>query len=90
MSKVKTVVTLIDELTDTLKEKDKELEELQSRIDELEKFIKEDIIINLCEIENKRIGYGQTEVDEIWLHNLWGFKNLIIYKCEEILKGDDK
>ena len=48
--------------------------EKQEKLEKLEKFIKNDLISNLCEIENKRIGYGQTEVDKIWLHNLWGFK----------------
>ena len=72
-----------------LEEKDKEIERLNNIINELEKFIKDDIISNLCEIENKRIGYGQTEVDKIWLHNLWGFKKYIVNKYEE-LKGSDK
>lgn len=64
--------------------------EKQKIITELENLIKEDIITNLCEIENKRIGYGQTEVDKIWLHNLWGFKKYIIERCNNILNGEDK
>ena len=70
--------------------KDKEIERLNNIINELENLIKEDIITNLCEIENKRIGYGQTETDKIWLHNLWGFKKYIINRCDEILKGENK
>ena len=68
----------------------KEMERLNNIINELENLIKEDIITNLCEIENKRIGYGQNETDKIWLHNLWGFKKYIINRCDEILKGSDK
>lgn len=67
-----------------------EVERLNNIINELETLIKEEIITNLCEIENKRIGYGQTEVDKIWLKNLWGIKKYIISKCDEILKGRDK
>ena len=67
-------------------EKDKEIERLNNIIKALENLIKEDIITNLCEIENKRIGYGQTEVDKIWLKKLWGFKKYIISKCDEISK----
>ena len=72
------------------KQQNKEIERLNNIINELENLIKEDIITNLCEIENKRIGYGQTEVDKIWLHNLWGFKKYIINRCDEILKGENK
>ena len=62
--------------------------EKQEKLEKLEKFIKNDLISNLCEIENKRIGYGQTEVDKIWLHNLWGFKSYIINECNNILNKE--
>lgn len=62
--------------------------EKQEKLEKLEKFIKNDLISNLCEIENKRIGYGQTEVDKIWLHNLWGLKSYIINECNNILNKE--
>ena len=67
-----------------------EIERLNNIIEKLEYLIKEDIICKLCEIENKRIGYGQTEIDKIWLKNLWGLKKHIVNKCNEILdKGKE-
>lgn len=41
MSKAKTVVNLIDELTETLKEKDEEIKELQERINKAIEYIYE-------------------------------------------------
>lgn len=46
MSKAKTVVNLIDELTETLKEKDEEIKELQERIDKAIDYIRKEFCNN--------------------------------------------
>ena len=59
--------------------------DLLDKIDYLESLIKDDIIDDLNEISNKRIGYGQTEVDKWWLKQIWNLE----HKWIEQLKGGE-